>query len=98
MNSVISYIEKGWRKRAGEKRIHSEHKVWFSSERVSTLSLRSRLIRLSDFFEARRKVALRSKAYAWPSVLGSFDKFREIGFYPTCFTLDLSDLLMIRLV
>ena len=79
MNSVISYIQKGRRKRAGEKRIHSEHKVWFSSERVSTFSLRSRLIRSSDFFGARRKVALRSEAYAWALVLGSLDKLREVG-------------------
>ena len=79
LNSVISYIQKGRRKRAGEKRIHSEHKVWFSSERVSTLSLRSQLIRPSDFFGARRKVSLRSEAYVWAPILGSLKKLRNVG-------------------
>ena len=35
---------------------------------------------------------------AWVPVLGIFDKLREVGFYPTCFTPCLSDLLMIQLI
>ena len=61
----------------------------------SDFSLRSQAIRPSDFFGARRKVALRGKAYAWALVLGSFDKLRELGvlsylFYPLfkCFVDD----------
>ena len=59
-------------------------------ERKSAFSLRSRAIRPSDFFEPRRKVALRDEDNTWTPVLGSFDKLREVGFYPTCFALDLS--------
>ena len=57
---------------------------------MCNFSLRPRPIRLSDFFGARRKVALHGDDYAWASVLKSFDKLREVGVYPTCFTLDLS--------
>ena len=49
------------------------------SERVRDFSLDFWLIRLSNFFGARRKVALRSEAYAWALVLRSFDKLREVG-------------------
>ena len=48
-------------------------------ERVSHLSLDFWLIRPSEFFGARRKVALRSEAYSWASVLRSFDKLHEVG-------------------
>ena len=48
-------------------------------ERVCNFSLRSRPIELSDFFGPRRKVALRGEDYAWASVLGNFDKLREVG-------------------
>ena len=41
-------------------------------------SLRSRLIRLSDFFGARRKVVLRDEGNTWALVLGSFNKLREV--------------------
>ena len=51
--------------------------------RRCVLSLKSRAIRPSESFEARRKVVLRGEAYAWAPVLGSFDKLREVGFYPT---------------
>ena len=59
----------------------------FFSERVCNFSLRSRPIGPSDFFEPRRKVALRSEAYAWAPVWGSFDKLCEVRvlsylFYP----------------
>ena len=51
----------------------------FSSERECGFSLKSRVIRPSEFFGARRKVALHSEAYAWASILRSFDKLREVG-------------------
>ena len=58
-------------------------------------SLRSRAIRLSDFFGARRKVVLRDEGNAWALVLRSFDKLRGVGvlsylFYPLfkCFVDD----------
>ena len=40
---------------------------------------RSRSIGSSDFFEPRRKVALRDEDYVWAPVLRSFDKLREVG-------------------
>ena len=49
------------------------------SERVSDFSLRSRAIGPSDFVGPRRKMVLRSEGFAWVSVLGSFDKLREVG-------------------
>ena len=49
------------------------------SERVRDLSLDFWLIRPLDSFGARRRVVLRSKAYALAPVLGSFDKLREVG-------------------
>ena len=73
--------------------------VWFVfRERVRDFSLDFWLIRPSDFFGARRKVALRSEAYAWAPVLRSFDKLRDVRDLSYFFTLDLSTLLMIRLV
>ena len=51
---------------------------FFILERESTFSLRSRLIRQSDFNGARRKVVLRGEDYAWASVLRSFDKLHEV--------------------
>ena len=49
------------------------------SERECDFSLRLRAIRPSEFVGTRRKVALRSEAYAWAPVLKSFDKLREVG-------------------
>ena len=48
-------------------------------ERVRDFSLDFWLIRPSNFFGARKKVALRSEAYAWALVLWSFDKLCEVG-------------------
>ena len=48
-------------------------------ERGSDFSLRSRAIRLSDFFGPRSKVVLRIEDYTWVPVLGSFDKLYEVG-------------------
>ena len=47
--------------------------------RERDLSLDSRAIRPSEFVGTRRKVALRSEAYAWALILRSFDKLREVG-------------------
>ena len=51
----------------------------FFRERVRDFSLNFWLIRPSDLFGARRKVALRIEAYAWAPVLRSFDKLLEVG-------------------
>ena len=48
-------------------------------ERECDFSLGFWAIRPSEFFGARRKVALRSEAYAWAPVLRSFDKLSEVG-------------------
>ena len=56
-----------------------EEKKWCFSERVSCFSLDFWAIRPSKFFGAKRKDALRIEAYAWTSVLGVFDKLREVG-------------------
>ena len=46
---------------------------------MCAFSLDLQTIGPSDFFGARRKVALRGKGNAWASVSRSFDKLREIG-------------------
>ena len=48
-------------------------------ERVCNFSVGFRTIRPSDFFGPRSKVVLRSEGFAWVSVLGVFDKLREVG-------------------
>ena len=56
-------------------------------------------IRPSEFFGARRKVALCSKAYEWAQVLRSFDKLREVGVSSyLSFTLCLSVFMMLELM
>ena len=72
----------------------SGHEFGDFRKRVSHFSLDFCLIRPSEFFGVRRKVALRSEAYLWASVLRSFDKLREVGilfslFYPLfkCFVM-----------
>ena len=57
----------------------ADHFYFFSSERECSLSLGLRAIRPSEFFGARRKVALRNETYAWAPVLRSFDKLLEVG-------------------
>ena len=57
----------------------SGYGIFVFRERVSRFSLDFWLIRPSEFFGARRKVALRSEAYAWTPVLRSFEKLREVG-------------------
>ena len=55
-------------------------------ERRCSFSLDFWLIRSSNFVGLRRKVVLCSEDYPWISVLGSFDKLREVGvlFYLFC--------------
>ena len=85
-------------KREGEERneFYSELRFGVFSERVCNFSLRSRSIGPSDFFGPRRKVALRGEDYAWAPVLGSFEKLREVGVYPTYFTSCLSVWFMVE--
>ena len=67
-------------------------------ERVSRFSLNFWQIRPSKFVGTRRKVVLRRAGYAWTSVLGVFDKLREVGVSPYLgFILYLSTLLMFEL-
>ena len=47
-------------------------------ERRCHFSLRFRAIRPSDFFEPRRKVALRGEDNTWTPVFWSFDKLCEV--------------------
>ena len=57
------------------------------------------MIRPSEFFGTRRKVALRGEAYAWAPVLRSFDKLREVGVSSyLSFTLCLSVFTMFELI
>ena len=81
----------------GERRGCSSWIFFIFRERRCSFSLDFWLIRPSDFVGPRRKVVLRSEDFAWTLVLGSFDKLREVGVYPTCFTPCLNALLMIRL-
>ena len=67
-------------------------------ERKRDFSLKYRVIRLSEFFRARKNVFLRREDNAWTLVLGVFDKLREVGVSPYLgFTLSLSTLLMFEL-
>ena len=76
---VVSFKQKK-RKRAGEKGKNTySSRIFIFRERISNFSLDLRAIRPSEFFGARRKVALRGEAFAWASVLSTFDKLREVG-------------------
>ena len=63
MSSSI-FNSKGQKREKGVWRC-SGHENGDFSERVRDFSLDFWLIQSSDFFGARRKVALRSEAYAW---------------------------------
>ena len=54
-------------------------KWWIFRERRCNFSLRSWAIGPSDFDGARKKAVLRGEDNAWTSVLGVFDKLREVG-------------------
>ena len=62
-----------------EKRIHNSFLGCVFRERKCGFSLGFWAIRPLKFVGTRRKVALRSEAYAWAPVLRSFDKLREVG-------------------
>ena len=69
------------------------------NERECDFSLGLRSIRPSEFFWIRRKVALRGEAYAWVSILRSFNKLREVGVSSyLSFTFCLSVFMMLELV
>ena len=57
--------------------------------RKCVFSLKSRVIQPSDSFEPRRKAAQLDEDYAWTPVLGVFDNFHEVGYFPTLFTFSL---------
>ena len=78
MNNVILFLQKAKRKR-GKKKKEMQKVLFLFLERERYVSLKSRAIGPSKSFGARRKVILRSEAYAWAPVLRSFDKIREIG-------------------
>ena len=68
-------------------------------ERECSFSLCFLVIRPSEFFGTRRKVALRSEVYEWALVLRSFDKLREIGVSSyLSFTHCLSVFMMLELI
>ena len=79
-------MEKKKTKRARGKNGYSEVRFFIFLERESIISLGLRSIRPSDSFRPRRKVVLCGESNAWTLVLRSFDKLRDVGFYPTCFT------------
>ena len=54
-------------------------------ERESTLSLDFLTISPSNPDETRSKVDPHCKSYAWASILWSFDKLREVGFFSYLF-------------
>ena len=72
-----------------ENRGDAEARFLIFLERESTFSLDFRLIQPSDFFEPRSKVVLRGEDYVWTPVLGVFDNFHEVGYFPTLFTFSL---------
>ena len=77
----------------------AEHENGVFRERNTSFSLNFWAIRPSEFIGARRKVALRIKAYAWTPDLRSFDKLREVGVSSyLSFTLCLSVFTMFELI
>ena len=77
---MSSQNEKGKRKR---DRGDVEARFLIFLERENTFSLDLWLIRPSDFDGARREVALRREDNAWTPVLGFFDDFHDVGYFPT---------------
>ena len=77
---MSSPINEKLRPKRGKTRILdaiAENGVFRVRER--DFSLKSRAIRLSEVFRARRKVVLRGKGNAWVLDLRSFEKIREVG-------------------
>ena len=72
------------------KRRHLFSHIWLNPtvegrvgfrERKSNFSLNFPAIELSNFGEARRKVALRDKGYVWTPILWSFDNSGSRGLF-----------------
>ena len=82
VNSIVSYIEKGERKRGEEEKGDAGSHFQTFRERGSSFSLSFCTIRPSAIFETRRKAALRGEGFAWVPDLGSFLKLREVGVSP----------------
>ena len=78
MYSIILSLYSKDQKCEGEKENLTVSLGFAFRERVCDFSLSSWEIGSSDFFEARRKVVLRSEGDAWAPVLGGFDKLREV--------------------
>ena len=67
--------------------------------RECSFSLSFWAIRPSEFFGARKKVAIPGEAYEWALILRSFDKLREVGVSSYfSFTLCLSVFMMLELI
>ena len=97
VNSAISYIEKGKRKR-GEKEKGMQESISKLLEREFSFSLSFCAIRPSAVFGTRRKATLHGKGFAWVPDLRSFDKLCEVGVSSYVgFSLCLSTLLMFEL-
>ena len=79
MNSVVSHIEKGKRKRGEEGKGDAGSHFQTFRERGSSFSLSFCTIRPSAVFGTKRKAALRGEGFAWVPDLGSFLKFQEVG-------------------
>ena len=85
----VSQISLGEEKERGREQTEREEERVFR-KRGSTFSQKFPAIGPLDSGEARSKVALHGKDYAWIPVLGSFHKLRKgRGFSPTCFTFGL---------
>ena len=65
---------------------------------MCNFSLGFRVFGQSDRFGPRSRVVLHIEDYTWVPVLGVFDKLREVGVYPTYFTLCLSVFMMLKLI
>ena len=79
-NKSIVMFSKGKRSKTcrGRHFSGSELRFCYFRERVYIFSLRSRVVRPSEFFGPRRKVVLCSEGNTWAPVLRSFDKLREV--------------------
>ena len=73
----VSQISLGEEKERGREQTERDGGREGFRERGSTFSLRFPAIGPSDPDEARSKVALHGKDYAWVPVSGSFNKLRE---------------------
>ena len=98
VNSVISYIENGKRKRGEEEKGDAGSHFQTFRERGSSFSLSFCAIRPLAVFGTRRKAALRGEGFSWVPNLGSFLKLREVGVSPYLgFILCLRAMLMFEL-